>query len=74
MIGFEGIVGAAVGTGPVPLLEELDPFHSPVRTLSAELARAASSVNGLPDVAVFAAVLREVRSEVLFVPLVIEAI
>jgi hypothetical protein len=74
MIGFEGIVSAAVGTGPVPFLEQLDPFQSPVRTLSAELARAASSVNGLPDVAVFAAVLREVRSEVLFVPLVVGAI
>ena len=74
MVRLESAPLAAIRAGPVPPLQELDPFDSRVRARGANLASAPPGVDALPDVAVLAAVLSEIRRELFFVPFLIRAI
>ncbi len=65
---------AAIGAGPVPPPQELNPFDGRIRVRDAELAGSPSSVDALPDVAVVAAILSEIQREPFFVPFVVRAI
>src|SRR2546428_176107 len=70
MLGLESAVLPAVGAGPVPPLQKLDPFDRRIRALGLELAGSSPRVDRLSDIAVFAAVLCEIRRELLPMPLV----
>src|SRR5207245_11671441 len=74
MLGLESAVLPAVGAGPVPPPQKLDPFDRRIRALGLELAGSSPRVDRLSDIAVIAAVLCEIRRELLPMPLVIQPI